>query len=147
MSFEGISKETFAIANVVIYVAILIGVFVNRQRRLHIRIMWSCFIADMLMVLVIELARKAIKQSGETALHMTERPLLAFHIFVSVMTLILWFVQLRAGPRLAAAIDNAGSAGTGALTSVIQPLRAKHRMAALVFLGFRSTNLVTSFFV
>ncbi len=139
---EGISKETFAIANIVIYLAICVGVAFNRNRRVHTRIMWSCFAADILMVLIIELSRKALKQAGETALHMSERPLLAFHIFVSVMTLVFWFVQLRGGPRLIRMLDTPGTD-----PAMLSNARGKHRLFARVFLAFRTSNLITSFFV
>ena len=141
----GIPKEAFTIANVVIFAAILVGVSLNARRKLHTRIMWGCFVADMLMVLVIELTRKAVKQAGEVALRMSERPMLAFHIAVSIATLILWFVQLRSGSRLLRELETAGANAPGAMADA--PSRRRHRFGAVSFLVFRAVNLVTSFFV
>jgi hypothetical protein len=45
---------------------------------------------------------------------MSERPMLAFHIAVSIATLVLWFVQLRSGSRLLKHLESAGAAALGA---------------------------------
>src|SRR5436190_6513405 len=82
----------FNLANVAIMAAILYGVLVHARRTLHARIMTSCFVADLLMVLLIELQRHAIEQ----AVGPTSR-LMKFHIAVSVAAIVLWVPQILSG--------------------------------------------------
>jgi hypothetical protein len=125
-----IPKFAFDVANVVIFVAILVGVALRRRRVAHVRTMVACFVADVLMVLVIEIQRGAVKQTIEQATTLS-KGLLSFHIAVSVAALALWVVQLQSGRGLL----------RGA------PLRTRHRLAAAAFLFFRLTNVVTAFYV
>src|SRR5436190_5466723 len=87
-----IPRIAFNVANVLILGAIFYGVAKHRNRALHARIMTSCFIADVLMVLLIELQRHAIEQAvGPTS------GLMKFHIAVSVAALVLWVFQIVSG--------------------------------------------------
>ena len=87
-----IPPAAFNAANVVIIAAIIFGVIVHRKRLVHARIMTTCFIADVLMVLLIEIQRKAIEQAvGPTS------ALMRFHIAVSVAALVLWVPQILTG--------------------------------------------------
>jgi hypothetical protein len=113
-------------ANVLIFAAILFGVTVHARRMLHARIMVSCFVADVLMVLVIELSRDAIAQAVATT-----SGLMKFHIFVSVVALVLWVPQLLTGRQILRG----------------KPRLRRHRLQAWTFLAFRATNLVTAFLV
>jgi hypothetical protein len=116
----------FNVANVVIMAAILVGVAVHARRKVHVRVMASCFAADLLMVLVIELQRSAIKQAvGPTS------GLMKFHIAVSVGALVLWVLQILTG--------------RGVLQG--KPRLARHRIQAWAFLLCRGTNVVTAFMV
>jgi hypothetical protein len=114
------------VVNVLVFATILYGVKVHARRQLHARIMVSCFIADVLMVLVIELTRKAIEQAVATT-----SGLMRFHIAVSVIALVLWVPQLISG--------------RGILRG--KPYLPRHRIQAWAFLLFRATNLVTAFMV
>jgi hypothetical protein len=121
-----IPPAAFNAANVVIIAAILYGVTVHRRRRLHARIMTTCFVADVLMVLLIELQRKAIEQAvGPTS------PLMRFHIAVSVIALVLWVPQLLTGRAILRG----------------EPRLRRHKIQAWTFLLFRATNVVTAFMV
>src|SRR5688572_10228493 len=109
-------------ANVVILAVILYGVVVHRNRILHVRIMTSCFVADLLMVLLIEVQRQAIEQ----AVHTTSG-LMRFHISVSVAALVLWVLQIL----------------TGRAVLKGKPRLRRHKIQAWIFLCCRSTNVVT----
>jgi hypothetical protein len=121
-----IPASAFNAANVVILAAIFFGVAVHANRRLHPRVMTSCFIADIVMVLLIELQRKAIEQAmGPTS------GLMKFHIAVSVAALVLWVFQIVSG--------------RGILQG--KPRLRRHKLQAWMFLACRSTNVVTAFMV
>ncbi len=128
--FLEIPKLAFDVANVVIFLVILLGVALRRRRATHVAIMRSCFAADLLMVLLIELQRGAVKQSMEQ-MQSFSKGLLSFHILVSVLAVVFWFVQLRSGSRIL----------KGA------PIDAAHRRGAVLFLIFRLSNVVTAFMV
>jgi hypothetical protein len=88
------------------------------------------FVADLLMVLVIEIQRGAVMQTVEQAQTLS-KGLLSFHIFVSVTAMVLWVFQLVVGAKLL----------KGA------PLLPRHRALAVGFLVCRLTNVVTAFYV
>ncbi|HYC76856.1 MAG TPA: hypothetical protein VEI02_04420 [Planctomycetota bacterium] len=129
LAFE-IPKLAFDVANVVIFAAILVGVALRRRRLAHVRIMTASFVADVLMVAVIELQRGAVAKTLEQARTVSDG-LLSFHIFVSVASLALWVYQLVGGRRI---LHGAGSL-------------SRHRAGAWAFLVFRATNVGTAFFV
>jgi hypothetical protein len=119
-------RVAFNVANVVIVAAILWGVAVRARRVLHARIMGTCFAADVLLVLLIELERHAIEQAVRTT-----SGLLRFHIAVSVAVLVLWVLQIQTGRRML----------KGA------PRLPRHGIQAALFLLCRLTNVVTAFMV
>jgi hypothetical protein len=121
-----IPPAAFNAANVVIFAAILFGVAIHRKRRLHARIMTTCFIADVLMVLLIEWQRSAIKQAVGPA-----SALMRFHIAVSVAALVLWVPQILTGRAILRG----------------EPRLRRHKIQAWTFLLFRGTNVVTAFMV
>jgi diacylglycerol kinase len=116
----------FNVANVAIVAAILYGVAVHAHRIRHARIMITCFVADLLVVLLIELQRSAIDQ----AVHSTSG-LMRFHVAVSVAALILWVPQIITGRAILRG----------------KPRLRRHRIQAWIFLLCRGTNLVTAFMV
>jgi hypothetical protein len=121
-----IPPAVFNASNVVVFLAIVVGVIVHKKRIVHARIMTTCFVVDVLIVLVIELQRKAIEQAmGPT------RPLMKFHIAVSVAALVLWVPQILTGRAILRG----------------KPRLARHRIQAWTFLLCRSTNVVTAFLV
>lgn len=121
-----IPASAFNAANVVILAAIFWGVAVHANRRLHARVMTSCFVADLIMVLLIEVQRHAIEQAvGPTS------GLMKFHIAVSVAAVVLWVFQIVTG--------------RGILQG--KPRLRRHKLQAWAFLACRSTNVVTAFMV
>lgn len=112
-------------ASTVIFAGILFGVWNRKNRRIHIPMMLGCFVADMLLVLVIELNRQAIAQATSTT-----DSFLRFHIAVSVSAVVCYFVALVTGFR-----RRKGK------------LVLAHRVNAILFLFFRGTNWATAFFV
>jgi hypothetical protein len=121
-----IPKAALNVANVLIFLTILYGVSVHARRQLHARIMVGCFIADLLMVLVIELQRAAIKQAVTNT-----SPLMRFHVTVSVLAIVLWIPQIVTGRQILRG----------------KPRLKQHKIQAWAFLLFRATNVVTAFLV
>jgi hypothetical protein len=121
-----VSPAVFNAVNVLTLAAILVGVAVHARRTLHARIMTTCFVVDVLMVLTIELQRHAIKQAVTTT-----SGLMRFHIAVSVAALVLWVPQILTGRAILQG----------------KPRLRRHKMQAWAFLACRATNVVTAFMV
>ncbi|MGE3165780.1 MAG: hypothetical protein AB7O52_12790 [Planctomycetota bacterium] len=113
------------IASTIIFGGLIFGVLQRRNRRIHIPTMISCFVADVLLVLVIELNREAVHQATTT-----RDPFLQFHVAVSVSAVVLYV----------------GALITGLQRRHGRMVRA-HRINAVLFLFCRGTNWVTAFFV
>jgi uncharacterized membrane protein YozB (DUF420 family) len=114
------------IISTLIFFLILYGIHIRHEKKLHSRIMLGAFVFDLLLVLFIEINNQAIDRSlGFPG------GLLGFHIIISVLTIIFYIWMIFTGLRL---YSETGS-------------RPLHRQLALIFLGLRFTNLITSFFV
>jgi hypothetical protein len=85
--------------------------------------MLTAFTADIGMVLYIELTRDAIK----TSLH-PPHPFVTFHVIVSVLVVLAYFIQIFFGFRL-------WKTGTW---------RKSHRSTGMAFIVLRLVNFVTS---
>ncbi len=118
------------IANSVVLAAIAVGIHYRHRRKIHIPIMLSCFVLDVINLVVIELNRGAIKKAIATATTGGDW-ILKFHISVSVIFLVCYVIAIITGIRL-------HRTGKG---------RATHRKNAAVFLLARVLNYVTSFYV
>lgn len=112
-------------ASTIIFAALIFGVLQRRNRRVHMTTMICCFIADVLLVLVIELSRQAI----DAAVSQPD-PLLRFHVAVSVCAVFCYVVALFTGLQR--------RHGRWVRT---------HRVNAAFFLLCRSANWVTAFMV
>ncbi len=111
---------------------IALGVWFRERPTLHIPLMSTAFAMDLGLLLYIEFTRHAVEKLGETMQSPTPDGLLYFHVAVSGLTLVLYFVQIFTGMRL--------YKGTTAN-------RLLHRSGALLFIGCRLLNYITSFFV
>lgn len=120
--------------NVAIFVAIVVGVVLHHRRRLHVQIMLIALVADVGLLLWVELANAAIAQAakggpGRTGLGAT---ILWIHIAFSVATLLYWALQVRSGFLVLKGRYD------------VLPTHARN---AKVFLAVRLGNLVTAFLV
>ncbi len=113
------------ILSTVILLSIYYGVSQRKNRERHIRIMVSCGIADILLVLAIVYFRRALPKAMEA-----DTTILKVHLVFSIPALLLWFTAFWSG---------------------IQRKKEKclrfHRWNAISFLVARTGNWVTSFFV
>jgi len=125
------------IVNTIVVVALGYGIFVRRRPRLHMRVMITCFVVDVINVLVVEVGAR-VGADGEGAVEQGMRSfientfsLLNFHILVSVAAIVGYVIAVVTGRRLF-------RTGEG---------RSRHRKNALVFVVTRLLSFVTSFFV
>ena len=121
----------FSIVSTLILVALGYGIVQYRNRKIHVPVMLGCFVADVVLVLAIELNRMAVETAINQAAHPTN-PLLIFHIAVSLLVIVLYGVLTYLG--------------FGILKGNTQYLKA-HKHLAHLFIVLRLTNYVTSFMV
>lgn len=111
-----------------VVVLIAAGVWCRRRHpHLHIRLMTTAFVCDVLLVLYIEATRHAV----ETVARATT-PLIWFHATVSVLVLVAYVAQLTLGRRVLAGVHAS---------------RRTHIVVGVTFVTLRSLNYVTSFLV
>lgn len=113
-------------------VLILLGWKFRRRAEIHIPLMASAFALDLMLLLYIEFTSHAIETLQADIMTAADEKLLYFHVTVSALMLILYFVQIGTGIRLA----------RGHAIS-----RVFHRNAGYAFITCRLLNYVTSFFV
>jgi uncharacterized membrane protein YozB (DUF420 family) len=111
---------------------IAFGFAKRHDRRVHIRAMTVAFILDMALLGWIEISRQAVEKSLALGGRQAPGPLLGFHIFVSVLVILLYIAQVVLGRRL---------------LSGSEAVRAWHRGSGRAFLCARGLNLVTSFMI
>ena len=111
-------------------VVVLLGVglwFRHRRPQLHLRLMISAFVVDLLLVLYIEISRHAVEKVVARV-----SPLLWFHAGVSVGVLLCYVAMILLGRGVLAGQVNS---------------RKWHFGVGLTFVALRSLNYVTSYMV
>jgi len=123
------STVIFQIQSFLILCIMIYGVTkAKRDRTLHIKIMLSAMLWDLLLILQIELSRQAVA----TAMKITENPLLLkIHLFFAIGSVLLYTVMIYSGRRV-----YKGDHG----------FRGKHKALGLTTLVFRTMTLLTSYF-
>lgn len=93
------SKWLMQSQSLIIVVMMLIGIVVHRRRSLHVKIMSSVIIWDILLILQVELGRKAIMKASQA---MTNPALLNIHVSIAVSTVLLYIVMVITGRKVLA---------------------------------------------
>jgi MFS-type transporter involved in bile tolerance (Atg22 family) len=112
------------------FVVLLLAVglwFRHRRPQLHLRLMISAFVVDLLLVLYIEISRHAVEKVVSRV-----SPVLWFHAAVSVGVLLCYVVMILLGRCVLA-----GQEG----------FRKRHFAVGMTFVALRSLNYVTSYMV
>jgi hypothetical protein len=86
----------FNLANCAIFVLILVGTVLHHRRTFHVRMMVTCFVLDLLLLLGVEIVNHAVERVVSGGLG----PLLIVHIALAVATLVLWAVQIVLGRKI-----------------------------------------------
>tara|TARA_R110000868_G_C10922872_1_gene765822 strand:+ start:103 stop:456 length:354 start_codon:yes stop_codon:yes gene_type:complete len=108
-----------------------VGVFFKRNRKLHVKLMASSMIWDIILILQIELTRSAIVKASESMLG-SKSLILNIHVAMAVACVILYGFMVATGRKLLGG-DNS--------------IRPKHRLLGISTLVLRTLVFVTSFFV
>lgn len=112
------------------FILLLIGIYQRKTPQIHIPLMVIAFLIDVALVLYIELDRSVIDQViNKSSLFSL---ILNIHIFLSVIMLILFGLQIYLGIKLVKRREN---------------YRYWHKYTGWSLLLFRIGNYVTSFFI
>ena len=110
-----------------IVLLMLAGISVRRNRKLHIKIMSTAMIWDIILILQIELSRSAILKASKA---MTNPLILNIHISIAVSTVVLYGFMVYTGRKLLNGENH------------IRPL---HKALGWTTLGMRILTFITSF--
>lgn len=116
----------FYIASSVVLLILGFGLIVRKNRDLHIKVMTTAFVLDVLLVLIIEIQRHAVEKVVTQHL----QPILLFHVIVSLLVVVGYVWQVILGRKILANVPNA---------------RTWHMYSGAIFMLLRLTNYVTSF--
>lgn len=124
----------FHLVSVLIYILLLYGYAKRKSRDYHVRIMRIVFYSELLLVLAIEISRKAIEQA--IGIHGKHNGfpggVLGVHIVISIITLLVLISIYFVGNKLY----------KGKIE--LKPLHVK---LAYTYLVLRTLNLITSFMI
>lgn len=110
-----------------IVLLMIIGIYFRRRRGLHIRIMSTAMIWDVILILQIELSRSAILKASKAL----ENPMaLNIHVSIAVSTVILYGLMVYTGRAL---MDGKNE------------FRKRHRLLGYTTFCMRVLTFVTSF--
>ncbi len=114
--------------SLIVVILMIAGIVVHRRRSLHVKIMSSVIIWDIILILQVELGRKAIMKASRA---LTNPALLNIHVSIAVSTVLLYVVMIMTGRKVLAG------------NSDILP---HHRRIGYITLVMRILTFATSFF-
>ncbi|EQC44494.1 hypothetical protein M899_2385 [Bacteriovorax sp. BSW11_IV] len=117
----------FQVQSFLILALIYLGVYKRKNRALHVKMMTSAIIWDVLLILQIELSRSAIMKASKV---MTNPMLLKIHLFFAIGSVLLFVAMLITGRKFLKG------------NNAIRPLHKKLGWTTVVF---RTMTLITSF--
>jgi cyanate permease len=121
------SAVIFQIQSFLIVALMLFGVAKRRNRSLHVKIMATSIIWDILLILQIEVTRSAIMKASKV---MTNPLMLKIHLFFAISSVVLYVLMFITGRKM---------------LSGDMSVRPKHKKLGWTTLFFRIMTLVTSF--
>ena len=126
------------VINVLVVAGLAYGLSRRREAAIHMKIMTTCFVVDLLNVILVEVTARATSGESQGAVEQGLRSfwndpvsVLNFHIVVSVASIVCYIIAIRTGRRLF-------RTGEG---------RGTHRKNAVVFIVTRLASFVTSIMV
>jgi hypothetical protein len=123
------SAILFQIQSSIIVLLMIWGVSKRRVRKLHIKIMSSVIIWDIILILQIELNRGAVAKASKVA---KNHWLMNLHVAMAVATVLLYFVLIYSGRKLLKGNNE---------------IRSLHQKTGMSAFSLRILTYVTSFFV
>ncbi|NRA94592.1 MAG: hypothetical protein HRU14_00130 [Planctomycetes bacterium] len=119
----------FHVANVTIFLFILVGAFMHHRRDLHVKMMLTAFALDLVLLLAVELSNSAVARAYRDV--GAGNAITTIHVAFAISGLVMWFVQIFVGRK----IYKQGR----------MELLPRHGTGARLFLIFRLGNVVTAF--
>jgi hypothetical protein len=80
-----------------ILILMVVGISLHRRRKLHVKIMSTAIIWDVLLILQIELSRSAILKATKA---LTNPMILNIHISIAVSTVVLYGFMIYTGRKI-----------------------------------------------
>lgn len=124
----------FIVISTLVILILAAGLIFRHKRKLHIPLMSTAFAIDLSLVLIIELQRQAIEN-----VIVNHNNFVWFHVSISVLVLVLYIVLAVTGSKMSKL-----AAGPEFYNLMLVKV---HKLASLLFIAFRLTNYVTSFFM
>lgn len=122
------SAVVFQIQSILIYTLMIFGISKRKNRKIHVPTMITVLTWDILLILQIELNRKAVEKASEA---MINPMLLNIHVTFAVSCVIFYFLLIFTGKKLLQG-DNS--------------FRLRHRIFGWSAFILRTLTLITSFF-
>lgn len=121
------SAPIFQIQSLLILSLMILGVYLRRKRKTHVKIMSAVIAWDLILILQIELTRSAIAKASQV---MTNPMMLKVHLFFAIGSVILYVLMILSGRKLLKGDISA---------------RPTHKKLGWTTLVFRIMTLVTSY--
>lgn len=110
-----------------IVLLMMVGIFLRRRRSLHIKIMSTAMIWDVILILQIELSRSAILKASKA---LSNAMALNIHVSIAVATVLLYGIMVYTGRAL---MDGRNE------------FRKRHRILGFTTFTMRILTFITSF--
>jgi len=121
----------FQLQSIIIVTLFYVGFFKRKERSLHMKLMSTAMIWDLLLVLQIELSRSAVATAVKV---MDNSLILNIHVGLATSTIFLYLFMVISGFKL-----KKGGAG--------ESVRSWHRIFGVITLIVRTLTIITSFFI
>ncbi len=121
------SAVIFQIQSFLIMSLMVFGIYQRTNRKLHVKVMATAIIWDVILILQIELSRSAI---GKAVQVMTNPMMLKIHLFFALGSVVLYILMVITGRRLLAGDDE---------------VKPTHKKLGWTTITFRILTFVTSF--
>lgn len=86
----------FQIQSFLILTTMTLGVYLRKKRSVHIKLMGTAIVWDILLILQIELTRSAIVKASKA---MTNAMMLNVHVSLAVLTVLFYFAMIYTGRK------------------------------------------------
>ena len=125
------SAVIFQIQSALIVALMTWGILKRKKKSLHVKIMSSAMIWDILLILQIELTRGAVMKASNAMINETaNKILLNIHVSFAISSVVFYGLMVYTGKKLLSG-DNS--------------VKSKHRVLGIITYLLRVLTLVTSF--
>lgn len=122
------SAVIFQIQSILIFSLMTFGIMKRKNRKVHVPVMYSVILWDIILILQIELSRNAVIKASKVV---TNTAILNIHVTFAVLSVVFYVLLLVTGRKL--------------LKGQVA-IRPKHKLFGLTAYTLRLLTLITSFF-